>query len=197
MKDKTGKELSSDQVIDKVINRIYNILLELGIFFLHVIGYVPSHHIRRFFYRMAGIKIGSGSTIHMLARFYDLGNIVIGNDSIIGEGAVLDGRDKLIIGSNVDIASEVMIYNAQHDIHREDFIAVSEPVVIHDYVFIGPRAIILPGVIIGEGAVVGAGAVVAHDVGEYEIVAGVPAKLIGERKAKDLHYKLGRARWFR
>ena len=67
---------------------------------------------------------------------------------------------------------------------------------VGDYSFIGPRVIILPGVKIGTGAVVAAGAVVTKDVEDYAIVGGVPAVKIGERKNKNLHYKLGRARLF-
>jgi maltose O-acetyltransferase len=146
---------------------------------------------------LAGIKIGRGSVIHTKARFYDPRNISIGEDAIIGEFSVLDGRDKLTIGSHVDIASEVMIYNSEHDINDEYFRAKNSPVVIEDYVFIGPRAIVLAGVTVGRGAVIGAGAVVTKDVPPYAIVGGVPAKIIGERRNKDLHYKLGRARWLR
>jgi len=182
---------------DKIIRRLLTIVLEFEVMLLHIVGLIPSHHIRRFFYRLAGIKIGRGSTIHMQARFYDPRNIEIGNDSIIGEGVVLDGRDKLVIGDHVDIASEVMIYNAEHDVQSSNFRAVTAPVEIHDYVFIGPRAIVLPEVKIGKGAVVGAGAVVTRDVLPFKIVGGVPAKEIGERKIKDPKYKLGRAAWFR
>lgn len=53
------------------------------------------------------------------------------------------------------------------------------PVTIGDKVFIGARAIILRGVTIGNGAVIGAGAVVAKDVPPMAIVAGNPAKVIG------------------
>ena len=183
--------------MNKIIRRINTIILEFIVMKLHFVGYVPSHHFRRFFYRLCGVKIGNGSTIHMGARFYNPGNIEIGNDSIIGEGAVLDGRDKLIIGDHVDIASEVMIYNSEHDVQSGDFEAKTAPVEISDCVFIGPRAIILPGVKIGKGAVVGAGAVVTKDTESFTIVGGVPAKNIGERKIKDLNYKLGRAAWFR
>lgn len=197
MKDKTGRKLSTDEIGRKGINRICNIILEFWVMILHIIGYIPSHHVRRFFYRLGGIRIGKNSTIHMGARFYDPRNIQIGEDSIIGEGIVLDGRNKLIIGDHVDIATQVMIYNCQHDIHSQDFNAVSHTVVIGDYVFIGPRVIIQPGVTIGKGAIVAAGAVVTKDVDDFSIVGGVPAKVIGERKVKDLHYKLGRARWFR
>lgn len=182
----------------KIINRINTIILEFEVMVLHFVGdNIPFHCIRRFFYRLKGVKIGKGSTLHMGTRFYNPANISIGEDSIIGENAVLDGRGKLIIGNHVDIASEVMIYNCEHDVKSSDFHAVCAPVVIEDYVFIGPRAIILPGVTIKKGAVVGAGAVVTKDVGQGEIVGGVPAKLIGVRDVKDLNYKLGRAAWFR
>ncbi len=185
----------------RINGRLKAIILEFDNMILRWVGHVPSHHIRRFFYRIEGMKIGRGSAIHMGAVFYNAHNIEIGKDSIIGENAVLDGRAKLEIGNHVDIASEVMIYNSQHNIHSEDFAkaeeVILEPVVIADYVFIGPRAIILPGVKIGKGAIIGAGAVVTKDVPDMAIAGGVPAKVIGERKVKELNYKLGRAAWFR
>ena len=181
----------------RIINRMKTVLLEIVVFKLHCVGNVPSHHFRRFFYRIFGMKIGEGSTIHMGLKLYNPFNIDIGKDSIVGEDVVLDGRDRLIIGDHVDIASEVMIYNAQHDVKDPSFKAVNAPVIIEDYVFIGPRAIILPGVIVKKGAVIGAGAVVTKDVQEGIIVGGVPAKQIGEREVKDLNYRLGRAAWFR
>lgn len=184
-------------MIKKIFCRISTIILEFEVFILHIVGFIPSHFIRRFFYRLAGMTIGKGSTIHMGAKLYNPFNIEIGEDSVIGEDAVLDGRDKLFIGSHVDIASDVMIYNAEHNVKDPSFRAICAPVVIEDYVFIGPRAIILPGVKIKKGAVVGAGAVVTKDVGEGLIVGGIPAKYIGERGVKDLNYRLGRAAWFR
>lgn len=49
---------------------------------------------------------------------------------------------------------------------------------------IGSNAVILPGVTIGEGALVGAGAVVTRDVPDFAIVAGNPARIVGDaRKA--------------
>lgn len=192
-----NRNLLSDDFGRRAKNRSDTVLREFVVFVLHVIGHVPSHHVRRFFYRLAGMKIGAGSTLHTGARFYNPANIAIGNDTIIGEGVVLDGREKLTIGDHVDFASEVMIYNSQHDINSDDFHAISGEVEIGDYVFIGPRAIILPGVKLGKGAVVAAGAVVTKDVDPMAVVGGVPAKVIGERKAKELHYRLGRAAWFR
>jgi maltose O-acetyltransferase len=197
VKDKTGKKLSPAETWGKVSNRVKNVILEFKLFIVHTLSYIPSHIIRKFIYRVFGIKIGRGSSIHMGVKFYDTKSISIGQDSIVGEGCVLDGRADLKIGNHTALASEVMIYNSQHDSTDENFIALNKPVVIEDYVFIGPRAIILPGVTIGKGAIVGAGAVVTKDVSEFAIVGGVPAITIGERKLKDLKYKLGRPRLFR
>jgi len=49
---------------------------------------------------------------------------------------------------------------------------------------IGSNATIICGVTIGEGAIVGAGAVVTKDVPDYSIVAGVPAKVIGDTRKR-------------
>lgn len=196
-KDKNSNVLSASEVVQKIGIRLYSYVEELILFKLHLIGHIPFHSIRRLHYFLCGISMGKGSTIHTGASFYTLGKIVIGDDTIVGERATLDARGKIRIGNHVDIASEVMIYTSQHDIGREDFGPTYGMVVIEDYVFIGPRAIILPGVTIKRGAIVGAGAVVTKDVEAFTIVGGVPAKQIGERSIKDLHYRLGRARLFR
>jgi acetyltransferase-like isoleucine patch superfamily enzyme len=197
MKDRMGRELTTDQVVKKSINRGVNIFLDLELLLLNLISStIPLHSVRKFAFRLAGVKIGKNSFIHMGIRVYLPINITIGEGTIIGDHCFLDGRAKLTIGDNVDIASQVLIYNSEHDVHAEGFDPVEEPVEIGDYVFIGPRAIILPGVKIGKGAVVAAGAVVTADVKPFEIVGGVPAKVMGERKNKDPHYKLGRARLF-
>lgn len=195
-KDKAGRTLSTSEVIKKIINRIFNYFLDLELLILRIVGWVPLYSIRYLFYVLAGVKIGKGAHLHMGAQFFYPPNVEIGEDAIIGANAFLDGRDKLIIGSHTDIASDVMIYNSEHDINSEDFRAIIAPVEIGSFCFIGPRVIILPGVKISEGAVIAAGAVVTKDVKPYEIVGGVPAVKIGERKNKNLHYRLGRARLF-
>src|SRR6202042_799846 len=116
--------------------------------------------------------------------------ITIGDYSLVGHKTVLDGRKGLIIGSNVNISEEVMLWTMQHNYNDEFFAGEGGQIVIEDYAWISVRAIILPGVHIGKGAVVAAGAVVTKDVEEYTIVGGIPAKKIGER-SKELNYTLG------
>lgn len=195
-RDRMGRPLTLREALPKILNRFYNYWLDFELMLLRWVGHIPLHSVRKFFYLLAGMKIGRGSTIHMGANFFQPKNIEVGEDSIIGNKAFLDGRSPLLIGNHVDIASEVMIYNSEHDINAEDFHAIEDVAEIGDYVFIGPRVIILPGVKIGRGAIVAAGAVVAANVPDFAIVGGVPAKVIGERRLKDPRYRLGRARLF-
>lgn len=194
--DKDGNKLPTGKAVAKITNRFSQFFLDLWLFKLNVLGYFPSHTVRNFFYKISGLKMGKGATFHMGARFYLPKNIEIGEGTIVGDHAFLDGRAKIKIGKQVDIASSVMIYNSEHDLSDPTFKATEEPVTIGDYVFIGPRVIIMPGVSIGNGAVVAGGAVVTKDVPENLIVGGVPAKEIGQRPLKTQNYKLGRARLF-
>ena len=199
-KDKTGRKLGWSEALLKILNRFCNYSLDFELMVLRWVGHIPSHIVRKIFYSLAGVRMGKGSVIHMWASFFDPTGVEIGEDTIIGDHAFLDGRSNLKIGNHVDIASQVLIYNSEHNIDDNNFAVVekvvSEPVEIGDYVFVGPRVTILPGVKIGRGAVIGAGAVVTRDVPDFAIVGGVPAKVIGERKNKNPNYLLGRARLF-
>lgn len=195
--DKHGNRLSIFQAFKKGFVRIWNWWLDFKLFLVHLVSVlIPFRMIRHMVFRIAGMKIGRGSSIHMGVRFFDPRGVRIGADTMIGHRCFLDGRAPLIVGEHVDMASEVMIYNSEHDLASDTFSAIHEEVKIGDYCFIGPRAIILPGVTVGKGAIIAAGAVVTKDVDDFAIVGGVPAKQIGTRPNKKLHYRLGRPRLF-
>lgn len=196
MHEHVGQKVTSKNIVSKVINRLKTILLEFWLMILRIIGYIPVHTIRKFFYLISGVNMPFGSTIHIGANFFKPSGVTIGRDTIVGDHCFLDGRAPLKIGNHVGIASQVLIYNDEHDLSSPDYGNSFGPVEVGDYVFIGPRAIILPNVKIGKGAVVAAGAVVTKDIPEFEIWGGVPAKKIMDRQNKSPNYTLGRAMLF-
>lgn len=113
-------------------------------------------------------------------------NIEIGDNSGIGMHSKVTSYTK--IGKNVMMGPNVSIYTQNHRFDRIDIPMIEQgnqeykPVVIEDDVWIAANAIILPGVTIKKGAIIGAGSVVTKDVMEYNVVAGVPAKVIKVRK---------------
>jgi len=157
---------------------------------LQYAGLVPLQTIRFAIYRVFGLTLGRDSVIYGGCDVRHPKRICIGTGSAIGGRCLLDGRSGLRIGNSVNLSGEVWLLTLEHDPNSPDFGVRGGPVVINDYVWVGGKAIILPGVTVGRGAVVGCGAVVTKDVPEYAIVAGVPAKIIGER-ARDLNYKCG------
>lgn len=194
--DRMGRRLRFRDAFGKIINRVKSWKDDFWLMILNWVTWVPIWTVRKSFFKISGVGIGKGAKLHTGCWFFDPSNIKIGEGSVVGYRTFLDGRAPLTIGQQVDIASEVMIYNSEHDVHSSDMRAVEEPVEIGNYVFIGPRVVIMPGVKIGDGAVVGGGAVVTKNVPEKVIVGGVPAKIIGQRKVKKLDYRLGRSRLF-
>jgi acetyltransferase-like isoleucine patch superfamily enzyme len=115
----------------------------------------------------------------------DEARIELGEASFVGFGTELDVALELQIGAHVLIAPGCFITDHVHGRHRGRLIdsqgVECRPVRIEDDVWIGAHAVILPGVTIGHGAVIGAGAVVTRDVAPGSIVAGIPARRLGER----------------
>ena len=152
------------------------------------------------------VRLGEGVVIHHrdLVNLYSCN---IGSDTKIGtfveiqKGASIGARCKIsshtFICEGVDIEDGVFVghgvmftndvypraVNAKGDLQTE-----TDWQVIRTHVkagaSIGSNATILCGITIGEGALVGAGAVVTRDVPDYAIVAGVPAKVIGDSRRK-------------
>src|SRR3989339_4086 len=111
----------------------------------------------------------------------------VGDHSNIGPFAYIGCSGKITIGNNVMISPRVSIY-AENHVFEDARIPMKEQgvtqsaVTIEDDCWIASNSIILAGVTIGKGSVIAAGSVVTKSVPPYSVVAGVPAKVIKQRK---------------
>ena len=177
-------------MIGKYNHSIRDYAVGLSLLLAFYVGRVPILYVRHFTYKhILRMKIGQGTTIHWRLVPRTPHNISIGNNTIVGNDAFIDGRYGVHIGDNVNIGDHVHFYTAAHDPQTPDFNIKTGPVRVADRVYIGARSTILQNITIGTGAVVAAGAVVTSDVPDYAIVAGIPAKVIAERR-RDLDYTL-------
>lgn len=115
--------------------------------------------------------------VHWASQVFDVENIVVGVDAYPGimKGCYITGRGGLSIGDYTQIAPNVVIVTANHDVY-DTRKHIAAPVKIGKYCWIGAGAKIMPGVELGDWTVVGAGAVVTKSFSDgYCVIGGVPA----------------------
>jgi acetyltransferase-like isoleucine patch superfamily enzyme len=123
----------------------------------------------------------------------DFENIKIGIDAYPGmmRGCYIQGKGGIEIGDYTQIAPNVAIVSANHDVY-DSRKHIEAKVTIGKYCWLGAGCKIMPGVTIGDFTIVGAGAVVTKSFTEgHCIIGGTPAILIKELdKKKCIRYEL-------
>ena len=114
--------------------------------------------------------------------------VTVGPGSLLGPGVEIHAWAKVTIGSCVLLSYGAKLFTGGHNLHSPDFEGIRQPIVIQDYAWVAAHALLLPGTSVGRGAVVGAGAVVTGKVPDYAVMAGNPARIIGERKPAPFRY---------
>ena len=150
-----------------------------------------------------GKRFHCGRGVFLWAR----NEITIGDDFYIGKYSIIETNCR--IGNGVIIANHVGIVGRYDHCYQQigvpvrkalsirdkgyDWKGVDEMTTIGNDVWVGFGATIMSGVNIADGTIVAAGAVVTKDTDPYTIVAGVPAKKIGDRfncdNEKNMHMK--------
>lgn len=122
--------------------------------------------IRHFLFKLSGLKFGKKTYINMGLNIID------------------DYENLIEIGSNVALSPNVTFVASSNPnfsslSQNKKYIKKSK-IIVGDNSWIGTGAVIMPGIIIGKECIVGSNAVVTKNVNDNEIVAGIPAKVIGK-----------------
>lgn len=159
-----------------------------------LIGRIPSQRIRNFLMRHAlCMDISPKTILYGGFEVRSPWNIHIG-ESVIGVGALLDGRSGIKIEDRVCLAQNVKLFTLQHDVNDPHFAAVGGGITLKEYSWVSSGTTVLPGITVGKGAVLASGAIATKDLEEYGVYAGIPAKKISERN-RDLEYETCHGYW--
>lgn len=174
-------------VINAILSRRFIYLSDSrGKVFLHYPFYVKGHKYIKFI----SFTAGPGFRIECWDSYNNYSYeplIVIGENVNFNYGCHIGAINKIIIGNNVLVGSQVLITDHSHgEVTRDNLLLPPSsrklyskgPVIIKDNVWIGEGACILPNVTIGCNSIIAANSVITHDVPPFSLVAGNPAKVI-------------------
>lgn len=131
--------------------------------------------------RMFGAQIGRDVQIHPSVRITIPWNLTIGDHVGIGDCAILYALGPITIHNDATISQYAHLCAGTHDFRQAKMPVMKPSIDIGAGAWICADAFIGPGVSVGEMAVVGARAVAVRDVHSYAIVAGNPARVVGQR----------------
>jgi acetyltransferase-like isoleucine patch superfamily enzyme len=136
------------------------------------------------------VTFGAGTVVkpYVIIQTHQ-GRISLGKDCAVSSfDHISTGDGDIILGDTVRIAPNVTIVGGTKAFRKKDVsildqgVDARQGVTIGSDVLIGAGTVILPGCAIGDGVVIGAGSVVTGEVEAYSIVAGAPARVVGQRE---------------
>lgn len=179
-------------IFDRIERVSYFSILAFVNFTLRV---VPGFSARRVMLTLLGWEVAEGVTIHRSLTICGFKKVVIGKNSTLNQGVLIDNRCELRLGENVTIARGCRLHTLGHDVDCPNFSTTGADINIGDYAVLFANVAVMPGVDIGYGAVVLPYSVVSKDVGELEVWGGVPAIKKRKRRLHNFSYIAAYPQW--
>ena len=132
-----------------------------------------------------GAKIGKGCIVYSSARIWDPKNLKMGNYVVIGPEVNVYNVGDIELCDGVQVSQNAQLITATHDFNSPNHSLIIKTIQVGTGVWIAASASILPGIYINDWAVIGYGSIVTKSVESFAVMAGVPAKKIGERSKFD------------
>jgi putative colanic acid biosynthesis acetyltransferase WcaF len=140
---------------------------------------------RRFVLRCFGATVGKGVRVRPTVRIEMPWNLVLQDDCIIGDYAILYSLGRVTIGPRTVISQYAHLCAGTHDYTSRKFPLVKMPITIGQDCWIATDVFVGPGVTVADRSVVGARSNVLKDIPPDSVAVGSPAKVIKPRVLKD------------
>ena len=178
-------------MLNKILPRIRKEFYEiLQMLFAGIPGTIGKYG-RMFFYKLYLKKQGRHFSTGIRIRIQTPKSLILGNNVGINDNVWIaankNPNGQIIIKDDVLIGPYTIIHSGNHNFDSLT-LPISQQgykfstITIENGVWIAARCTILAGVTIGEGALIAAGSVITKSIPPYSIVAGVPGKIIGDRR---------------
>ncbi len=132
-------------------------------------------------FRHAGsIQLGESCFVGQDSRIWSAQSVAIGNRVLISHGVNIHDTVSHSLSAALRHEHFNQIFSTGHPGTMDDL--PSAPITIEDDAWLGFNSVVLRGVTIGAGAIVGAASVVTKDVMPFSVVAGNPARIVGESR---------------
>lgn len=134
-----------------------------------------------------GSSIGSGTIIRCSGNFKTLGKgFHLGAKSSLADNCFVGATGGVWIGNDVIGGQNIRFHSSNHNFHNSDELIrkqgiTAKGIIVEDNCWIGAGVVFCDGVTIGEGCVIGTNSVITKDFPKNSIIAGIPAKIIGQR----------------
>lgn len=177
----TGGNVARGAASFSLSNRLERALFQVAWVLLAAWTPAPLHRWRIAVLRLFGAQVAWSARLHGSVRIWRPATLSIGAEALIGRGAWLYSMDRIDIGAGAVVSQRAHLCTGSHRLDDPEFRLITAPIRVAPRAWIAAEAFVGPGVSVGHGAVVAARAVTMRNVPPWQIVAGNPARQIGQR----------------
>lgn len=125
--------------------------------------------------RLFGAKIGKNVNIKPNVNIKYPWKLSIGDNVWIGEKAWIDNLGQVTIGNNVCISQGAMLLCGNHNYKKSSFDLIVKDITLEDGSWVGAQSVVCPGVTLHSHSILSVGSVATHDLEPYTVYQGIPA----------------------
>lgn len=139
------------------------------------------HPWRALILRSFGARLGRNCRVHASAQIWLPANLTLGNNVLIGPGAIIYDQGQIRIASDCVISQRAHLCASSHDVDDPHFQLMLRPISIGESCWVAAEAFVGPGVTMAEGSVIAARGALFEDAAAWTIYRGNPALPLRKR----------------